>query len=79
MTVVECEGASVVNGAQTVGIIIAAIDGGSNGLRRARVLVRIIDLEHCPPTFAADLTRAANRQNRIEKKILPRSTRSRIA
>ena len=66
--VFECEGASVVNGAQTVGSIIAAIDGGSNGLRRARVLVKIIDLEHCPPTFAAELTRAANTQNRIEKK-----------
>jgi hypothetical protein len=48
--VFECEGASVVNGAQTVGSIIAAIDGGSNGLRRARVLVKIIDLEHCPPS-----------------------------
>ena len=45
----ECEGASVVNGAQTVGSII-------------------IDLERCPPTFAAELTRAANTQNRIEKK-----------
>jgi hypothetical protein len=66
--VFECEGASVVNGAQTVGSIIAATDGGPNELRRARVLVKIIDLENCPPTFAAELTRAANTQNRIEKK-----------
>ncbi len=66
--VFECEGASVVNGAQTVGSIISAIDGGPNGLHRARVLVKIIDLERVPPTFAAELTRAANTQNRIEKK-----------
>jgi len=66
--VFECEGASVVNGAQTVGSIISAIDGGLNGFQRARVLVKIIDLERVPPTFAAELTRAANTQNRIEKK-----------
>jgi hypothetical protein len=66
--VFECEGASVVNGAQTVGSIISAIEGGSNGFQRARVLVKIIDLERVPPTFAAELTRAANTQNRIEKK-----------
>jgi len=66
--VFECEGASVVNGAQTVGSIISAIDGGPNGFQRARVLVKIIDLERVPPTFAAELTRAANTQNRIEKK-----------
>jgi len=66
--VFECEGASVVNGAQTVGSIISAIDGGPNGFHHARVLVRIIDLEKCPANFAAELTRAANTQNRIEKK-----------
>jgi hypothetical protein len=66
--VFECEGASVVNGAQTVGSIISAIDGGSNEFQRARVLVKIIDLERVPPTFAAELTRAANTQNRIEKR-----------
>lgn len=64
--VFECEGASVVNGAQTVGSIISAL--GGNGSRSARVMVKIIDLERCPPTFAAELTRAANTQNRIEKK-----------
>jgi AIPR protein len=66
--VFECEGASVVNGAQTVGSIISAIDAGTNGFQRARVLVKIIDLEKVPLTFAAELTRAANTQNRIEKK-----------
>jgi AIPR protein len=66
--VFECEGASVVNGAQTVGSILSALDGGPNGFHRARVSVRIIDLEKCPPSFAIELTRAANTQNRIEKK-----------
>ena len=51
-----------------MGSIISAIDGGANGFQRARVLVKIIDLEKVPPTFAAELTRAANTQNRIEKK-----------
>lgn len=66
--VFECEGASVVNGAQTVGSVISAMEGGSNGFHRARILVRIVDLEHCPSEFASELTRAANTQNRIEKK-----------
>ena len=66
--VFECEGASVVNGAQTVGSILSALEGVPNGFHQARVSVRIIDLEKCPPTFASELTRAANTQNRIEKK-----------
>jgi hypothetical protein len=66
--VFECEGASVVDGAQTVGSILSALDGGPNGFHRARVSVRIIDLEKCPPSFGSELTRAANTQNRIEKK-----------
>ena len=64
----ECEGASVVNGAQTVGSIIAAVDGGSGHFHNAKVLVRLISLEGCPPNFSRDLTSAANTQNRIEKK-----------
>jgi AIPR protein len=66
--VFECEGASVVNGAQTVGSIVAAVNGGTNGLQNARVLVRIISLENCPETFGLELTKAANTQNRIESK-----------
>jgi len=66
--VFECEGASVVNGAQTVGSIVAAINGGTEGLRSARVLVRIISLENCPESFGLEVTKAANTQNRIEGK-----------
>src|ERR1700693_4489900 len=65
--VLECRGASIVNGAQTVGSIIHALSPhGSNST--ARVLVRLISLEDCPADFGSDLTRAANTQNRIEKK-----------
>lgn len=66
--VFECEGASVVNGAQTVGSIVSAVSGGMNGLQNARVPVRIISLENCPATFGRDLTKAANTQNRVESK-----------
>jgi hypothetical protein len=66
--VFECEGASVVNGAQTVGSIINAFNNGANEVGDARVLVRIISLENGPETFGLELTRAANTQNRIENK-----------
>jgi hypothetical protein len=67
--VFECEGASVVNGAQTVGSIVAAVSGApANAIQNARVLVRIISLENCPEAFGLELTRAANTQNRIESK-----------
>jgi len=66
--VFDCEGASVVNGAQTVGSVIAASSTGQNGFHHARVLVRLISLEGAPPNLDAELTRAANTQNRIERK-----------
>ena len=66
--VFECEGASVVNGAQTVGSIVSAVGSGANGLQNARVLVRIISLQDCPETFGTELTKAANTQNRVESK-----------
>lgn len=62
----ECIGASVVNGAQTVGTI--AEHAKDNNLGDARVMVRLISLEQCPETFGDELTRAANTQNRIEKR-----------
>lgn len=66
--VFECEGASVVNGAQTVGSIVAALGGGGVDAKNARASVRIISLEGLPETFGAELTKAANTQNRIESK-----------
>ena len=66
--VFECEGASVVNGAQTVGSIVSAIGAGTNGMHTAQALVRVISLENCPDSFGMELTKAANTQNRIESK-----------
>ncbi len=67
--VFTCHGASIVNGAQTVGTI------GKNGEipkpnpeaegPEAWVQVRIISLEKCPPDFSRAITRAANLQNAV--------------
>jgi hypothetical protein len=66
--VFECEGASVVNGAQTVGSIVSALSGGGVDAKNGRVSVRIISLEGLPEPFGTELTKAANTQNRIETK-----------
>ncbi|HET9624530.1 MAG TPA: AIPR family protein [Kofleriaceae bacterium] len=60
--VFECTGVSVVNGAQTVGAIAHA------GLPEsaAKVMVRFISLDQCPPEFATEVTRSTNMQNRID-------------
>ena len=63
-----CEGASIVNGAQTVGSVGEAFDiqGLGDEVEEAGfVQVRLISLENCPPEFAADVTRAANLQNAV--------------
>jgi hypothetical protein len=64
----ECRGASVVNGAQTVGTIVDVSKTNGAALQQARVLVRLVSLENCPEGFSKEITRAANTQNRIEKR-----------
>lgn len=64
----ECKGASVVNGAQTVGTIVDVSRSNSQAIQSARVLVRLVSLENCPAGFAEEITRAANTQNRIERR-----------
>src|SRR5262249_40228468 len=64
----ECNGASVVNGAQTVGTIVDAAKSNGAPQQQAKVLVRLVSLENCPEGFADEITRAANTQNRIEKR-----------
>ena len=64
----ECQGVSVVNGAQTVGSLAAAKKQSAAAVQQARVLVRFISLEKCPDGFANDVTRATNTQNRIENR-----------
>jgi hypothetical protein len=60
-----CRGASVVNGAQTVGSIAEVHKQGFRNIDRARVLVRFISLENCPPGFGARVTTATNTQNQV--------------
>jgi len=65
--VFDCQGVSVVNGAQTVGVIweIARRDPVRFKSLTSHIHVRLISLEHCPPGFDAEVTRATNTQNRI--------------
>ncbi|MFJ8644901.1 AIPR family protein [Streptomyces sp. NPDC093546] len=61
-------GVSVVNGAQTVASIHRAARKDPQALDDARVWVRFISLEGCPPDFAIDVTRATNTQNSVESR-----------
>ena len=66
--VFNCEGASIVNGAQTVGVVwelAKRLDPAKFSAITARVQMRIISLEQCPEGFWTDVTRAANTQNPI--------------
>jgi hypothetical protein len=64
----ECKGVRVVNGAQTIGTIWDTAQLESIVDPKTRLYVRLISLENCPPAFASEITRAANTQNRIEKR-----------
>jgi hypothetical protein len=64
--VFECDGISVVNGAQTVGSIATAFGAEPDQVKQAKISIRFISLENCPESFAAEVTRATNTQNRIE-------------
>ena len=66
--VFDCKGASVINGAQTVGSIISALSGDGVIAPTAHVMVKLISLEGCPADFASEITRATNTQNKIEKR-----------
>jgi hypothetical protein len=63
-----CEGVSVVNGAQTVGCIGHAAEHVDNKLKEAKVLIRLISLKDCPEDFGVRITKAANTQNKVEKR-----------
>ncbi|MFC9501101.1 AIPR family protein [Streptomyces sp. NPDC056982] len=62
------EGASVVNGAQTVSAIYKAFEENPDVARQGRVLVRLISLEDCPPGFGDQVTTNTNTQNPIEER-----------
>ncbi|MFJ7278079.1 AIPR family protein [Kitasatospora sp. NPDC098663] len=62
------EGASVVNGAQTVSAMHRAMQRNPTPASRGRVLVRIISLENCPEGFGDQVTLNTNTQNPIEER-----------
>lgn len=62
----ECSGVAIVNGAQTVGTLTELASAAPDQLAAARVPIRLISLEGCPPEFANDVTRATNTQNRVD-------------
>ena len=66
--VFECKGASVVNGAQTVGSILTFLSGPGVVPTNAKIMVRIISLEKGTSDFGVLVTKATNTQNRIENK-----------
>lgn len=64
----ECDDVSIVNGAQTVGCIAKAYSLKPEQVKKASVLAKFISLEKAPESFASEITRAANTQNRIERR-----------
>jgi hypothetical protein len=64
----ECHDLRIVNGAQTVGAIAQANAKDADKVTHARVTIRIISLEGCPPDFDKQVTRYTNTQNRIDRR-----------
>ncbi|WP_157845497.1 AIPR family protein [Kitasatospora phosalacinea] len=62
------EGASVINGAQTVSAVYRAVQQKPGKAASGRVLVRIISLEDSPEGFGDRITVAANTQNPTEER-----------
>lgn len=65
MGIFTFQGATVVNGAQTVGTIAKISARSPDSLAEARVMVRFISLSGMSEAFSSDVTRATNTQNRI--------------
>jgi len=61
-------GAQVVNGAQTVSTIGKFNSANEGALQSVMVGARVISLENAGSSFGAEVTRANNRQNRIENR-----------
>jgi hypothetical protein len=64
----DCEGLTIVNGAQTVGSLSNAADKALDALKLARVPIRIIQLKDAPEGFGSIITRTNNTQNRIDSR-----------
>nr|BDD44661.1 putative abortive infection phage resistance protein [bacterium] len=61
-------GAQIINGAQTVSSIGRFAEEAEGKLENAWVSARLISLDNTPSEFGAQVTRANNRQNRIENR-----------
>ncbi len=64
------DGASVVNGAQTVAAIAEAARRNPDQVAEAYVAVKVISTGNCPEGFGNSVTRATNVQNRVEQRDL---------
>lgn len=64
----DCTDVSIVNGAQTVGVLTELAASNGDQLAAARVPIRLISLEDCPAGFSMDVTRATNTQNRVDSR-----------
>ena len=64
----ECHDLRIVNGAQTVGAIANAYTKNPDAVALARVAIRLVSLENCPPDFDRKVTRYNNTQNRIDRR-----------
>jgi len=62
------EGVSIVNGAQTVGTIGTVYKKNPEKVNQAKVFIKLISLENCPPDFALKVTKATNTQNKVENR-----------
>ncbi|GGQ07428.1 AIPR family protein [Streptosporangium pseudovulgare] len=59
------ESASVVNGAQTVAAIHAAMQKDPEKVSEAFVTVKVVTTKNCPDDFGQEVTRATNTQNQV--------------
>jgi hypothetical protein len=64
----KLNGASIVNGAQTISSIRSQSSTFPENLKRVYVLAKVISLEGTPLEFGNEVTKANNRQNRIENR-----------
>lgn len=64
----ECQGMSIVNGAQTLGSIGSLSEITTIDLSNIKVFVKFISLEGSPEGFGHRITIATNTQNKVDKK-----------
>lgn len=68
LAILSCSNISIVNGAQTVGTIGRYSSNPTSELERVTVPIRIIEIDSNDNDFGKNITRANNRQNRIENR-----------